>query len=170
MFETGLFDWHERFKKIDKNGDPLVRLNKVINWDMFRQQLEIIRQKKRKSNAGAKAYDVVLMFKILILQSLYNLSDDSTEYQIMDRLSFMRFLGLGLGDKIPDSKTIWLFREQQGNRTRSKIRSRVEHIFGVQAQTAGNLILWCIGLIRAEVKIGLRNFAFNMMRYKTLLA
>ena len=112
MFETGLFDWHERFKKIDKNGDPLVRLNKVINWDMFRQQLEIIRQKKRKSNAGAKAYDVVLMFKILILQSLYNLSDDSTEYQIMDRLSFMRFLGLGLGDKIPDSKTIWLFREQ----------------------------------------------------------
>ena len=112
MFETGLFDWHERFKKIDKNGDPLVRLNKVINWNIFRNQLEIIRQKKRKSHAGAKPYDVVLMFKILILQSLYNLSDDSTEYQIMDRLSFMRFLGLGLGDKIPDSKTIWLFREQ----------------------------------------------------------
>lgn len=54
----------------------------------------------------------MLMFKILILQSLYNLSDDATEIQILDRLSFMRFLGLGIGDRIPDAKTIWLFREQ----------------------------------------------------------
>jgi IS5 family transposase len=51
------------------------------------------------------------MFKILILQSLYNLADDQTEYQIRDRLSFMRFLGLDLDQRIPDAKTIWLFRE-----------------------------------------------------------
>ncbi len=57
--------------------------------------------------------------------------------------------------------------KKQGNRTRSKIRSRIEHIFGIQAQTAGNLILRSIGLIRAKTKIGLRNLAFNVMRYKT---
>src|SRR3989338_11188099 len=52
-----------------------------------------------------------MMFKILLLQGLYNLSDAQTEYQIKDRLSFMRFLGLSLGDVIPDEKTIWSYRE-----------------------------------------------------------
>jgi IS5 family transposase len=52
------------------------------------------------------------MFKILILQSLYNLADDAMEYMVRDRLSFMRFLGLAMTDKIPDAKTIWNYREQ----------------------------------------------------------
>jgi len=65
----------------------------------------------RKSNAGRKPYDAVLMFKILVLQTLYNLSDDQLEYLIRDRLSFMRFLGLGLEDAVPDATTVWLFRE-----------------------------------------------------------
>jgi IS5 family transposase len=51
------------------------------------------------------------MFKVLLLQGLYNLSDAQAEYQMKDRLSFMRFLGLALGDSIPDEKTIWAFRE-----------------------------------------------------------
>jgi len=71
-----------------------------------------MRDPERKSSAGRKPFDVVLMFKVLVLQSLYNLSDDKTEFQIRDRLSFMRFLGHSLGDEIPDAKTIWLFREQ----------------------------------------------------------
>jgi len=112
MMQTGLFDWHDRFEKLNKNGDPLLKLNKVIDWEVFREPLEEVRNKKRKSNAGAKPYDVVLMFKILIIQSLYNLSDDRIEFQILDRISFMRFLDLGLGDRVPDAKTIWLFREQ----------------------------------------------------------
>ena len=58
--------------------------------------------------------------------------------------------------------------EQQGNRTRSRIRSRVEHIFGVQAQRAGNMILRGVGIIRSGTKIGLRNLAFNLDRYGTL--
>lgn len=109
---NGLFDIQFRLRKIDSNGDPLVVLNEVIDWELFRPQLQTVRDKPRKSTAGAKGYDVVLMFKILILQSLYNLSDDATEAQILDRLSFMRFLDLGLGDKVPDAKTIWAFREQ----------------------------------------------------------
>ena len=52
------------------------------------------------------------MFKALVLQTLYTLSDDQTEYQLKDRLSFMRFVGLALHDPVPDAKTIWLYREQ----------------------------------------------------------
>lgn len=58
--------------------------------------------------------------------------------------------------------------ELQGNRTRSKIRSRVEHIFGVQAQRASNVILRSIGIIRSGTKIGLRNLVYNLDRYGTL--
>ena len=112
MMQTGLFDWQTRFEQLDNGGDPLVKLNQIINWQQFRKPLEKIREKDRKSNAGRKPFDVILMFKIMILQSLYNLSDDQLEFQIRDRLSFMRFLGLSLGDTVPDAKTIWLFREQ----------------------------------------------------------
>jgi IS5 family transposase len=334
--QTGLFDWQFRFEKLDKNGDPLHQLNDVVDWESFRPTLIGVHEKERKSNAGAKPYDVVMMFKILVIQSLYNLSDDAVEYQIMDRISFMRFLGLSLGDRVPDAKTIWLFREQlregklikklfrqfdrflrnsgfaakkgqiidasivsapkqrnsrdenkrikegeipedwdlakrrqkdtdarwtkkmgknyygyknhinidvkhklirdyavtdaathdsrvfdellnddntsrevfadsayrskerletlsqrkfreriqrkgcrhqklterekRGNHTRSKIRSRIEHVFGVQAMMAGDLILRTIGIARAKAKIGLRNLAYNIFRYKTLVA
>jgi len=334
MMQTGLFDWHDRFEKLNKNGDPLLKLNQAVDWEIFRNPLEKIRQKERKSNAGAKPYDAVRMFKILIIQSLYNLSDDRIEFQILDRISFMRFLDLGLGDRVPDAKTIWLFREQiteaglikplfeqfdaclrengflaqkgqiidasiietprqrnsreenkrikqgdvpedwdeskrrqkdtdarwtkkngqnyygyknhicvdikhklirdydvtdaavhdsqvfdqlldesnssrdvyadsayrseesvehlrkrgfrahlqrkgcrhrkltewekKGNRTRARKRSRVEHIFGVQAMMAGSLILRTIGMVRAKAKIGLMNLAYNINRYSML--
>lgn len=331
MMQTGLFDWQTRFEQLNNGGDPLIKLNEVVNWELFRNDLQQVRDKARKSSAGRKPFDVVLMFKILILQSLYNLSDDAIEFQIRDRLSFMRFLNLTLGDVVPDAKTVWLFREQLteaemikplfdrfddflrkngfsarkgqivdasiipaprqrnsrdenkqikdgqvpddwsdnkrrqkdtdarwtkkngknyfgyknhiqvdaknklireyavteasthdsqvfeklldednssrdvwadsayrsqqaldtleqkgfrehlqrkgcrhkklterekcGNHTRSKVRSRVEHIFGVQAQRAGSLILRAIGLTRATAKIGLRNLAYNIDRF-----
>ncbi len=333
--QTGLLDWQIRFKQLDSGGDPLWKLQKVINWEQFRSLLEPVRDKERKSSAGRKPFDVVLMFKVLILESLYNLSDEQTEFQIRDRLSFMRFLGLTLGDAVPDAKTIWLFREQlseagliekafeqfdaflrdhgfsarkgqivdasivpvprqrnsreenqriktgeipedwseqkkrqkdtdarwvkkngrndygyknhidvdvkhklirgyevtpasvhdsqvfedlldednssrdvwadsayrseeklkelkkrrfrehlqrkgcrhkkltdreaQGNHTRSRIRSRVEHVFGVQAKRAGRLIVRVIGLVRVKAKIGLRNLAYNLDRYCVLV-
>jgi len=110
--QAGLFEWQNRFEQLDRGGDPLVKLNKVINWEIFRPELEALREKERKSNAGRKPFDVILMLKVLIIQSLYNLSDDQTEYQIRDRLSFMRFLGLSLSHTIPDAKTVWLFREE----------------------------------------------------------
>lgn len=336
MIISGLFDLEFRMQDIDKNGDPLAPLDKAIDWEIFRPDLEIVREKERKSNAGRKPFDVIVMFKILVLQSLYNLSDDATEFQIQDRLSFMRFLGLDLASRIPDAKTIWLFREQLreadlveplferfdtflrsagfvarkgqivdasivaapkqrnsreentkikegeepgdwsaakrrqkdidarwtkkngvshfgyknhisidvehkfirhyavsdasvhdsrvfeelldpcnmsrdvwadsayrsekslaalglmgyrehiqrkghrgkaltnherlGNTTRSRVRSRVEHVFGVQVMRAGDLIVRTIGLGRARVKIGLRNLAYNLDRYGTFSA
>lgn len=333
--QTGLFDWQRRFKELDEGGDPLIKLNQVVNWEVFRPDLETLREKERKSNAGRKPFDVILMFKILLLQSLYNLADDQTEYQIRDRLSFMRFLGLSLGDRVPDAKTIWLFREEltdaglvekvfyrfdvllresgfaaqkgqivdasivqapkqrnsrdenkqigegkqpeewsdskkrqkdtdarwlkkngrnhygyknhvsidvkhklirsydvtpasthdskvfeslldennssrdvwadsayrsdekltelkgrgfrghlqrkgcrykklterekKGNYSRSRIRSRIEHVFGIQAKRAGSLLIRSVGLVRAKAKIGLRNLAYNLDRYRFLM-
>ena len=111
---TGFFDIQFRLDDLTKNGNPLVRLNECVNWEVFRDDHETIREKERKNAAGRKPFDTILMFKILVLQSLYNLSDDAVEYQVRDRLSFMRFLGIGIGDRVPDAKTIWLFREQLG--------------------------------------------------------
>ena len=334
--QNGLFDVEFRMDELSKNGDPLEKFNKYVPWEEFRSKLEVIRKKRNGNVGGRPPFDVVLMMKILVLQSIYNLSDDSTEYLIRDRLSFMRFLGLSLGDRVPDAKTIWLFREQmgnaglvremfdwfdgylrkngfmakqgqivdasnvsvpkqrnsrkeneaikkdeppvenwsdakkrqkdtdarwvkkngknfygyknhiqvdvkhkfvrdyevtdasvhdsnvfeaildenntskdvyadsayrsqekeenlkkqryrahlqrkgyrnkpltewekRGNRTRSKVRSRIEHIFGIQSQRAGNLILRTIGMARAKVKIGLRNLGFNLERFCTLM-
>lgn len=333
---NGLFDIYNRLEYLTENGDILPNLKRLVPWEDFRGELEVIYDHERKSNAGRRPFDVVMMFKILILQSLYNLSDDEMEYQIMDRLSFMRFLGLDLDSRVPDAKTIWLFRskleehkltrklfdkfnaflaesgfvarkgqivdativrvptqrntreeneaikagnppvenwsdakkcqkdtdarwtqkrgknyfgyknhievdvqhkiirdykitdaavhdskvfedildekntsrdvyadsayrsqekeenlkkqgyrahlqrkgyrnkaltewEKRGNRTRSKVRSRIEHIFGIQSQRAGNLILRTIGMARAKVKIGLRNLGFNLERFCTLM-
>jgi IS5 family transposase len=112
----GLFDIAERANKLTQMGDPLVGLNDRIDWEAFRKDLSLVHEKDRKSNAGAKPIDVVLMFKVLVLQQLHNLSDDRIEYQIRDRLSFMRFLGLQLEDRVPDAKTVWLFREQLKNK------------------------------------------------------
>lgn len=108
----GLFDYEFRLEEIRAYQPPLHKLNSLIDWEIFREPLERVFDKERKSNAGAKPYDYVMMFKILILQRFYNLSDAQTEFQIKDRLSFMDFLGCSIGDRIPDEKTIWLFREK----------------------------------------------------------
>jgi IS5 family transposase len=115
MGQHGLFDLDERKQKLTNMGDPLVGLDARVDWEAFRADLNKVHEKDRKSNAGAKPIDVVLLFKILVLQQLHNLSDDRIEYQIRDRLSFMRFLGLGLEDRVPDAKTLWLFREKLKN-------------------------------------------------------
>src|ERR1035441_9685811 len=115
-FQPSFFDIEKRTGKLTEMGDPLVGLNDRIDWEAFRKDLNAVHEKARKSNAGAKPIDVVLMFKVLVLQQLHNLSDDRIEYQIRDRLSFMRFLGLQLEDRVPDAKTVWLFREQLKNK------------------------------------------------------
>ena len=96
--------------KLSKLGDPLEKLN-VVNFETFRPVLKDALEKERKSNAGRPPFDYVMMFKIIVLMTIYNLSYDQIEYQITDRLSFQRFLGISLGDKVPDAKTIWLFNE-----------------------------------------------------------
>lgn len=80
MNQLVFLDFDIRLSRIDKASDPLVKLNDTIDWEVFRPTLEVARKKPRKSNAGAKGFDVIFLFKILILQSLYNLSDEAMEY------------------------------------------------------------------------------------------
>ena len=114
MGQTGFFDLERRLDALSAKGDPLETIKTTVPWETFRADIEAVTETKpeeRKSNAGRKPYDAILKFKIVVLQSLYNLSDEQTEFMIRDRLSFMRFLDLGLEDTVPDATTLWLFRE-----------------------------------------------------------
>ena len=109
----GLFDIQNTIEHLSNIGNPLERLSQTVDFEIFRSILENrLLNKDKKSNAGAKPFDVIMMFKIIILQRYYGLADKQTEYQIADRASFKLFLGLVTGDKVPDEKTIWAFREQ----------------------------------------------------------
>ncbi|MBS4062626.1 MAG: IS5 family transposase [Bacteroidetes bacterium] len=108
----GLFDEQDSCQKLSAIGNPLEKISLVVDFEIFRNTLEQgILNKDKRNNAGAKPFDVVMMFKILILQRYYGLGDSQIEYQILDRLSFKKFLGLESGDKVPDEKTVWAFRE-----------------------------------------------------------
>ena len=112
--DLGLFDDHFLMEKLTKLGDPLRKLDKFIKWKIFESPInEAFKNEDRDlSKGGRPPFNRLILFKALIIQSLYNLSDDQLEYQIIDRASFKRFLELKKSDKVPDSKTFWLFREQ----------------------------------------------------------
>lgn len=111
--QKGLFDAEFRLRKIDSIGDPLQKLEAAIDWEYFRTILNKGFKKAEEplGPGGRPPFDYVLRFKVLILQSLYNLSDDAMEYQLNDRRTFQRFIGLNDNDAIPDAKTIWAWRE-----------------------------------------------------------
>ena len=115
MGQMGFFDIANRYAGLDAKNDPLVKIDEVVPWETFRGRLEAVWRapaEERKSAAGRKPWDAVVMFKAIVLCELYSLSDDQVEYQLRDRFSFMRFLGVGVEDKVPDAKTVWLCREQ----------------------------------------------------------
>ena len=109
--QPGFWDLDERYQRLSAVGDPLEKLNAIIPWLVFEKPLAKALKRSDGLKGGRPPFPAVLMFKILVLQALYNLSDDQAEFVIQDRLSFMRFLGLSLSQKVPDAKTIWLFRE-----------------------------------------------------------
>ncbi|MFN8808794.1 MAG: IS5 family transposase, partial [Cyclobacteriaceae bacterium] len=111
----GLFDEQFRLEKVSKQNDPLEKLQAHIDFEFFRKPLEDYFKKDivtGENKGGRPPYDYILMVKIVILQRYYNLRDDATEYAILDRLSFMRFLGLTLSHPVPDAKTIWNFKNE----------------------------------------------------------
>ena len=311
MGQMGFFDLSSRYEGLDGKGDPLQLLSKLVPWEAFRSQLQAALKAhglrtpaaERKSAAGRKPWDEVLVFKALVLQALYNLSDEQTEYQIRDRLSFMRFLKIGLEDRVPDatsggqivdasvvtvprqrntleenaaikdgetppswtanppklhqkdldarwtqkngrnfygyknhisidrkhklvrlyavsdasqhdsrafeevldwdnsSANVWADsayrsaaaddmlmeyglrnhvhrraarahplseRQRTANTARSRVRARVEHVFGHQANSMGGKVVRTIGLVRARMKVGMMNLAYNMSRLACL--
>jgi len=113
--QGNLFDYLDRVVALRKLERPLDKLNALIRWEDFRKPLEKHLNFKSQEKGGRRPKDPVLMFKMCILQYYYNLSDEETEFQVLDRMSFQRFLGLSISDKVPDAKTLWLFKERLGS-------------------------------------------------------
>jgi len=111
MSQIGLFDVENKLAELSELGDPLEKLNNAINWKYFKPVIHKAFRKERKSNAGRPPFDYLMMFKVLVLQAMYGLSDAQTQFQILDRHTFKRFLGISDERQIPDEKTIWAFRE-----------------------------------------------------------
>ena len=109
--KKGLFDEQHAVELLSAIGNPLATVSKVVDFNMRPTLEKELLNSDKKNNAGAKPFDVVTMFKIMILQRYYGLGDRQIEYQLIDRISFKKFLGLESGDKVPDEKTVWAFRE-----------------------------------------------------------
>src|SRR6266581_899312 len=300
MGQLGFFDADKRLAALSAKGDPLEAIDRLVPWERFRSDIEVVvltPDEVKKSSAGRKPVDAIVMFRMLVLQALHNLSDEQAEYQVRDRFSFTRFLRLGIEDSIPDATTLWLFREKlakagvveklferfdqhlaaqgymarggqivdativpvpkhrksffgyknhvnadakhklirryavtdaavhdsqpldalltkgntstdvfadsayrsaeieaklkargfnsrihrrasrnhplsnaqtRANRAKSRIRARIEHVFGAQESSVGGRIVRTIGIVRARAKIGLQNLTYNIRRLVTL--
>jgi transposase, IS5 family len=112
--QGGLFDYHQHCAELAARGTSLDRLKAAVAWEAFRGTLEKHLAYEDGTKGGRPAWDPVLMFQVLVLQKFHGLSDAQTEFQILDRFSFQRFLGLRAGDAAPDEKTIWVFKERLG--------------------------------------------------------
>jgi transposase, IS5 family len=136
--QPGLFDLEERLAGLSAKGDGLERLGAVVDFELFRPELERAVPRADRSQGGRPPFDHVLMFKVLVLQTQNNLSDERTEFYLRDRLTWMRFLGLGLGDAVPDANTIWTFREAL---TKTGAIERLFELFDRQLRAAGYLAM-----------------------------
>lgn len=164
--QPGFFDLEHHYGRLSAAGDPLERLASAVNFEAFRYRLEKALKRSDGAKGGRPPYDPVLMFKVLILQALYNLSDAQAEYMVRDRLSFMRFLGLGLDDAAPDATTIWLFREQLAKaNAMEKLFARFDKVLTEQGYLAMSGQLMDATLVpaprqrnddgeKAEIKVG----------------
>ena len=178
----GLFDDQFLMGKLSKLGDPLQKLSEYIDWKIFEGPLNEAYKDEDKvlSKGDRPPFGRLMMFKALLIQSLYNLSDDQLEYQIVDRASFKRFLGLKKSDKVPDSKTFWVFREYL---IKKEVIEGLFTIFNETLDAAGvfanegkmvdasfvensmnSSIVRTIGFPRAKTKIGMMNLTYNICR------
>jgi len=135
---AGFFDVEERLAGLSRKGDDLERLAAVVDFELFRPELERAVPRADRAKGGRPPFDHVLMFKVLILQTQNNLSDERTEFYLRDRLTWMRFLGLGLGDAVPDANTIWTFREAL---TKARAIARLFELFDRELRSAGYLAM-----------------------------
>lgn len=134
MGQKGFWDAEERLTKLGRKKPTLKRLSATIEWERFRPLLESAFKKERKSSAGRKRIDVIILFKMLVLQQLFNLSDEELEFQVNDRRSFEKFVGLGVMDSIPDATTVALFREQL---RQAEINEELFHMFNQYLSAQG---------------------------------
>ena len=107
----GSFEVEAKYARVSRLGDRLEELSAVVNWEAFRPMLE--RFRAPNEGVGRPETDCVLLFKMLVLQAWYGLSDEQLEYQVADRFSFQKFLGFP--ETVPDYTTVWHFREAVTN-------------------------------------------------------
>jgi transposase, IS5 family len=110
----GLFSAIEHEQAVAAKTSGILKLRGLIPWESFRRLLEELTGYATRdwTKGGKPPFDPVLMFKVLVLQKFHGLSDDATEEQFFDRTSFKAFLGLRIGDDIPDAKTLWDFKQR----------------------------------------------------------
>ena len=132
----GLFDAQDRLEEIRKLGDPLAALDGVMDWTIFLPVLARIPRAEPKAPGGRPAYPPLLLFKILVLQSFYGLSDAQAQFQILDRRTFGNFLGLSQADRVPDQNTLREFREKL---TRAELFSELFAAFNTRLSEQGFL-------------------------------
>ena len=144
MGQLGFFDADKRLEALSAKGDPLEVIDRLVPWESFRAEIDAVvltPDELKKSSAGRKPFDATLMFRMMVLQALNNLSDEQVEYQVRDRLSFSRFLGLA-------------------SSAAPRTHARCERDDPTARRT--------IGVVRARAKIGLQNLAYNIRRLVTL--
>jgi IS5 family transposase len=107
--QRGFWDVEERLKELSAEGDPLEKLGATVDFELFRPVLTKALGGSDPSKGGGPGFDPVLKFKMLVLQALHGPSLQQTDYLVRDRLSWMRFCGLGPGDVVPDANTLWDF-------------------------------------------------------------
>lgn len=112
MPKPSLFAEEERGNRRAKIGGPLIGLSEHVDFIALAAGIDTALPRPSRAKGGRPPYSTVLMIKILVLQQFYNLADDALEYQLLDRRSFLQFLGLTDSSTIPDAKTIWLFRDR----------------------------------------------------------
>lgn len=111
--QFGFFDIGDKYEKLTRLGDPLVKINELIDFNMFEDiyykafPLNDKPTEKNPKNAGRKPIPASIIVRTIFLKRLYGLSNEQTEYQITDRHSFQRFIGLDANQNAPDFTTIW---------------------------------------------------------------
>jgi len=178
----GLFDEEYRLEKLTKKKDPLVRLKEEINWKLFRPILDKVFAKEPKGKVCRKSkmitkYEVIdaSVHDSQAIEQLLDKSDSHHELYADSAYS---------GDPIKETlnkkkirnrihekgyrKKSLTERQKDMNRKKSKIRARVEHIFGFMTNSMKDIFIRTIGKVRARATIGLMNLTYNMSRYLQL--
>ena len=131
--QQDLFGQLKHSKLLAESTTPLYKLAKIIDFEVFRESLmEALGYIDKEDKGGNTPFDPVFMFKIVVLQKYYNLSEEQTEFQIKDRFSFMRFLCISPGDEVPDKNTIWHFKEKLGSAGVVSLFDRLDELLVAQ--------------------------------------
>ena len=177
MIKTSLFADQEREAKLNKLGDALRVMEQHVDFAALADEVDRAAPRPSRERGGRPPFPTELMVRVLLIQQLFNLSDEQMEFQLLDRLSFQRFVGLRASSQIPDRTTIWIFKERlikagasesifdavSEQLSKHGYIARVEHVFAGLAQLGGKS-LRSIGLARATLQINWKVAAYNLRR------